>query len=370
MKPKLLVLLVLLTTACGQAAQGTAVAPAGSVEGARAKVRAAVQAEFERQRLVGLAVAVVEDGEIAEHYFGAADREAGVPVDAGTLFRWASISKPVTAVAAVQLVRAGALDLDLDVRDYVPEFPPKPWPITARQLLQHRAGIVHYRNGKVVRTERDYDAAHPFADVVTALDTFKASPLIAEPGAKFSYTTHGYILLGAVVQRAGKAAFRRQVADRVARPLGMTTFRPDDQWEEIAGRAVGYRRVVGLTFRSSNTDVSWKLPGGGFLSNVGDLARFARGLLGDDLLTDDEKAQMWAPQAAPETESGTYPYGLGFGVRVVDGRLRVSHSGSQEKTKTLMQLDPERGRAVVAMSNSEWASLREVIAAARRSLLQ
>ena len=164
---------------------------------------------------------------------------------ATTQFRWASISKPVTAIAALQLVEKGLLDLDADVRTYVPEFPEKDFKITARQLLCHQAGIVHYDNGKVVPTEKKYKEAHPFADVVTALDTFKESPLLSVPGEKYSYTTHGFILLSAVVQRAGKEKFADQVHTRIAKPLGMSGFRPDYEWE---------------TFRTERSDTRVKKP--------------------------------------------------------------------------------------------------------------
>ncbi|NLE36868.1 MAG: beta-lactamase family protein, partial [Pirellulaceae bacterium] len=231
----------------------------------------AIRAEMERQQAVGAAVGVVRDGRVVYlKGYGHADREAGVPVTEQTLFRWASISKTLTAVAAMQLVERGLLDLDADVRSHVPEFPDKGVVITPRQLLCHQGGIVHYSNGRVIRTEREYDTPHPFEDVVTALDTFKESPLVAKPGERASYTTHGYILLSAVVERAGSETFADQVRRRIVEPLGLTTLRPDYQWESIDHRAVGYRTRRGRVVRSTDTDVSWKLGGGGYLSNIGD----------------------------------------------------------------------------------------------------
>lgn len=323
-------------------------------------VRVALAAEYEAQGLVGLAVAVVRDGELArEFYFGHEDKAQDLPIDGRSMFRWASISKPVTAVAAMQLVESGKLALDRDVREYVPEFPEKPWPITARQLLCHQGGIVHYTNGEVIPTLRKYRTEHPFSDVVVALDAFKDSPLVAEPGAKHSYTTHGYMLLGAVVQRAGEASFAEQVRARIAAPLGMTTFQPDYQWVDIPHRAVGYRRVGKLVVPTTDTDVSWKLPGGGYISTIGDLARFAAGLLQDKVLPREAREVMWTRQKTSDDK--VTGYGLGFGVSSVDRQRRISHSGSQEKTRTLMQLAPDvdggQGAAVVLMTNSEWAKL-------------
>jgi CubicO group peptidase (beta-lactamase class C family) len=277
------------------------------------------------------------------------------------MFRWASISKPVAAVAAMQLALAEKLDLDRDVRSYVPEFPEKPWPITARQLLCHQGGVVHYTNGKVVRTKTQYDRVHPFADSVVALDMFKESDLVAEPGTTFSYTTHGYMLLGAVVQRAGEAPFAEQVRRRIAEPARMTTFQPDYQWVEIPHRAVGYRKLGDAVSPTTNTDVSWKLPGGGFISTVGDLARFTTALMDDTLLPAEARERMWTNQERRDGKSTGY--GLGFGVSVVDGKRRVAHSGSQEKTRTLMQFFPDERIAVVLMTNSEWAKLDPLAAA-------
>jgi CubicO group peptidase (beta-lactamase class C family) len=322
-------------------------------------IDALIRAEVAKQELVGLAVVVIDDGKIAwSRGYGFADRENAVPVDPTTTqFRWASISKPVTAVAALQLAEQGKLDLDADIRTYVPEFPDKGVKITARDLLRHQAGIVHYANGPVIKTERAYTDPHPFADVVTALDHFKESPLVNQPGEKFAYSTHGFILLSAVVERAGKQRFADQVKERIAGPLGMADFRPDYQWEEIPNRAAGYSRNAGVVRRrppSEVHDVSWKLGGGGFTSPVLDLARFGAGLLQHRLVTEETERAMWTVNK-PSDPKGAKPYGFGFFViDHPDGRKIVGHDGSQEKTRTALMLDPKNRRGVAVMTNSEW----------------
>lgn len=332
------------------------------------------------QRLVGISAAIATgDGDLATIHRGLADREREIPADDRTMYRWASISKPLTAVLTMQVWRQGSLDLDADVRTYVPEFPDPGKRITARQLLTHQGGIVHYSNGPVVPTRRAYESPHPFKDLIVALDTFNRSPLVCEPGSKHAYTTHGYILLGAVAQRAaGKDAdYADLVAQRIARPLGLTTLRPDYQWEEIPHRAVGYRKrpapkpagdaapadrpappAPDEIIRSTDTDVSWKLPGGGWISTVGDLARFGAGLLGDVLLDGPTRALMWTAQ--PTADGTPTQYGLGFAVGRFEGRAAVSHSGAQEKTSTFLLILPEHpggGIAVAVMTNTEGASL-------------
>src|SRR5436305_1742921 len=95
----------------------------------------AVRAVMARQHLVGVAVGVIRDGQIAYlKGYGMSDRERGTPVTTETVFNWASNSKPLAAVLAMKLVEKGELDLDADVRRYLPEFPSKGAVISTRQL--------------------------------------------------------------------------------------------------------------------------------------------------------------------------------------------------------------------------------------------
>ncbi len=326
------------------------------------KVDAAAQAEFKKQELVGLAVVVIDDGKIAwSKGYGWADRENKIPVDpAKTQFRWASISKPVTAVAALQLAEKGLLDLDADIRQYVPEFPDKGEKITARQLLCHQGGIVHYSNGKVVETKKTYTDPHPFADVVVALDRFKDSPLVNKPGTKYSYTTHGYILLSAVVERAGKQPFAKQVHERIADPLGMKDFRPDYHWENIPNRAIGYmRKDKERRPADQDHDVSWKLGGGGFTSPASNLALFGIGLMQHKLVSPATEKQMWTINK-PTDPQGSRPYGYGFFVIERQGTKLIGHDGSQEKCKTALLFNPAMKRGIALMTNSEWADAMKI----------
>ena len=332
----------------------------------------AARAEMVRQQIVGLAVGVIQEGRISYlKGYGWSDREKRISVSRKTMFRWASISKSLTALVAMQLWEKGQLKLDGDVRQYVPEFPDKAQRITPRQLLSHQGGIVHYSNGPVVVTLRQYDQPNPFESVLLAVDTFKESPLVNLPGQKYAYTTHGFILLSAAVERAGKQKFAHQVRDRIAKPLGMNTLQPDYQWIDIPNRTIGYRKRQNNIVVSSNTDVSWKLGGGGYISSIEDLAKLGEGLLNGKLIQPKTRDLMWAPRTT--TTGKQTSYGLGFRRwKYVNGALQnvsaeaaateskkqvlmrlVGHSGSQEKTKTLLVLEPQKRFGMVLMSNSE-----------------
>jgi CubicO group peptidase (beta-lactamase class C family) len=356
-----------------------------------AETAALVAREMEKQGLVGLSLAVLKDGKVVfEHHAGFEDRENKVAASEATMYRWASISKPVTATAVMLLVDAGKFDLDADVRTLVPEFPApvlaaaasgapasplsssQPLVITPRELLCHQGGIVHYSNGKVVALPVPKEPEHPYADVVKALDTFKMSPLVCEPGTKYSYTTHGYMLLGAAVQGAAGRSYWSVVKDWIAIPAGMTTFRPDYQWEKIDHRAVGYVKPKAAAAgadgvvppmppakKSTDTDVSWKLPGGGFISTVGDLARFSGALMEGAILQPETFAKMRVPQKTRDGQVTGYGLGLGIGKLKVGEKefATASHSGSQEKSATYLLMLPEKHFSVAIMCNTEGASL-------------
>jgi len=333
-----------------------------------AAVDAAMRAEMDRQKAVGVALGVIREGEIVyAKGYGFADREEKIPVSTKTMFRWASISKSVTAVAAMQLVEAGKLNLDDDVRRHVPEFPDKGDRITVRQLLSHQGGIVHYTNGKVVRTKREYESKHPYQDVIPALDTFKESPLVNPPGEKYSYSTHGYILLSAVVERAGKQRFVVQIKDRICQPLGIESLQPDYPWVNIPHRAAGYLLRNDQVIRSTDTDVSWKLGGGGFISTVEDLARFGIGLMERKLVNENTEQMMWTVK---QPSSGKLTkYALGFTVEGQGAELKISHNGSQEKAKTRLVIYPRQRHGMIVMSNSRHADPGKFTTEAYRALV-
>jgi serine beta-lactamase-like protein LACTB, mitochondrial len=318
-----------------------------------------VRAEVEAQQIVGVSVAVVEEGRVTHvRHEGWEDREQQISASDATMYRWASISKPLTAIVTMQLWEEGKLDLDCDVRVLAPQFPEQEWTISPRQLLCHQGGIVHYTNGRVVKTPRP-ELEGRYIDIIDALDTFKASPLVCEPGSRYSYTTHGYILLGAAAQGAAGVPYPELVQQRIASPLGMGTLRPDYQWEEIPHRAIGYRARGQAEARtmevSTDTDVSWKLAGGGWISTVHDLALLGAGMLEHRLVKPETRELMWSRQATANGENTSY--GLGFQLSRFEGAPLVSHGGSQEKSRTLLLMRPESRVAVAIMCNTEGTEL-------------
>lgn len=322
-------------------------------------------AEMDKQKAIGLSVGVIKDGKITYlKAYGLADREKQTPVTTQTVFNWASNSKPLAAILAMQLVEAKALDLDADVRTYVPEFPDKGAVITTRQLLCHQSGIPHYSNGQIIPTEATYTTPQPLLDPINGLHIFDRSPLIFAPGTKTDYSSYAYVLLSAVIQRAGKQSFDEQVAQRIAKPLGLKSLQLDLETANQPNWAAGYIKRNDEIVRAPEDAHYWKHGAGGFKSDIGDFARWAEGLLNHRLVSEASEKAMWTHQTLKSSEPTKF--GLGFQVEA-DGE-RVGHGGSQPEAKSQMLLFPREQAGVVVLCNCEFVNPKTIAAAIAEAL--
>lgn len=310
---------------------------------------AAIEAQVQQDGIPGLSCAVaVGDALALRRGFGLADVENDVPATPQTVYRLASISKPITAVLALQLARDGKLDLDADVATLTDAWPAKEWPVTVRQLLGHLGGVRHYRRGEP-------ESVEAFATQRDGLRRFAADPLVHAPGSKHLYSTYGFNLVGAALEARSGESFAALVRARIAEPCGALTLQADDSRRLIRGRAQGYVRVGGVLQNSQPMDSSYKLAGGGLCSSAEDLARFAQALLAGTLLPAEALATLWSEQRTSDGK-GT-GYGLGFALTTRDGAQVVAHSGSQPRVSTMLVLRPDAKVAVAVLCNLEGCKL-------------
>ena len=342
---------LLLMWVCGAARAQTATQlPADK----REQIEKTISSFMSRQNIPALTVAIVHDNQIRfVGAYGISDLENFVPTKSVTVFRIASVSKPVTAVAAMQLAERGKLDLDAPVQKYLPAFPVKQFPITTRQLLAHLSGVRHYRAGEGERTVR-------YNTLTDALTIFKDDPLESEPGTRFLYTTYGYTLLGAVIEGASGMAFEEYMRENVFKPAGMTRTRLDDVFAIIPNRARGYspRAFPQLDGNYRNPvlmDSSYKYPGGGFVSTAEDMARFAISVLNGTLIKPETFAEMSKNQKTRDGRDTGYGYGwyIGRTPGFASDPEAVSHGGVQAGFTSNLVLLPKKKFAVVILTNIE-----------------
>lgn len=323
------------------------------------KIERAITAEMAKKNIPGLSIAVVQDHQLKwSNGYGMSDLENFVPAKASTNYRLGSISKPITAVAVMQLVEQGKLDLDVPVQQYCPAFPRKQWPLTTRQLLSHIGGVRHYRGDEINSTKH-------YPTLVEGLEIFKNDTLLSEPGTRYSYTTYGYSVLGCVVEGASGKSYVDFVKEQIVKPAAMDRIRVDDVNELIPNRAQGYQKMPDGSLKNSDlANTSYKIPGGGWCSTVDDLAKFAIALQTGKLLKQTFVDQMFTGgtlkngqtiRSNPNNPAASY--GLGWAIIERNGIKEVSHSGGQQRVNTMLYMVPGKKFAVALMCNLEGAGL-------------
>ena len=293
----------------------------------------------------GLAVAVAVDGHVVyAEGFGFADLEERVPAWPTTKFRIGSISKPLTAVALMQFVEQGKVDLDAPVQKYVPSFPEKGAKITPRLLAGHLAGIRHYEGNEFL-ISRHYDS------VLEGLKIFENDPLVAPPGTAFHYSSYGFDLLSAVIESASGENFLVYMQRHVFTPLGLVDTTADQNNSIIEQRSRFYEREKdGSTENAPYVDNSYKWAGGGFLSTPEDLVRFGSALLHPGFLTENSLRLLFTSQ---KTNTGEETgYGIGWFVHKSQSGQRIyEHAGGSVGGTSQLIIYPD-SRVVVALTTN------------------
>lgn len=303
------------------------------------------------EKAPALCAAVWKAGSIVwSRAVGESDLEDGAPATPQTLFRIGSVSKLLTAAAAARLFERGALDLDAPIQRYVPSFPEKSGQITPRLLLGHLSGVRHYSAGEYLNSKR-------YTSVGDTLAAIRDAPLLHAPGSKYSYSSYGFNLLGAALERAASQDFASLIRRDVLQPLGMQRTIPDDHRAILAGRARYYSLSDGRIENAPDTDLSDRLPSGGYLSTAEELVRFGGAHLAGVYLNPATRTLMFTSQRTTEgKETGV---GLGWRIGAVANRRVYHHGGDAIGGRAFILLRPDDSMAVALTSNLGFARFAE-----------
>jgi CubicO group peptidase (beta-lactamase class C family) len=284
---------------------------------------------------------------------GYSDIENNIPAERNTVYRIASVSKMITAVAILQLVDQGRLKLDDDVRKYVPYYPKKKWRFTVRQLLTHTAGIRNYKS------TGEFESKEYFKSTKEVINYLATDNLEYEPGTKFLYTTLSYNLLAAIIENVSGIPFQDYLKQNIFIPADMKNTYPDFQRNIIPNRAKGYDRNNFRQIQNAAlADLSIKIPGGGLLSNTEDLLKFSDCLLKGKLIKTTTLDSMIAPTKLKNGKTVNYGLGLSFGIDE-SGRKFISHSGTGTGFLSMLLIYPQEKVAAVHLINIRDRNLGE-----------
>lgn len=272
------------------------------------------------KRVPGLAITVRKNNQIYfQKGYGFADVEQQTAVDPqNTIFRVASVSKPIAAAALATMVEAGQLDLDASIYKYLPYFPKKEFDITVRQLAGHTAGIRGYRGG-------EYGLNKPMT-IKDALSLFQNDALLFEPGKGFQYTSYDWVLISLAMQEVSGMPFAHYVQEKIIKPYDLKNTLPEVPGKLPPNCATFYSKGR-LGFRKAiPVNNTYKLAGGGYLSTSFDIALFGQVYLDSTIRETTVQSQFFTSGIVNGTS--TY-YGLGWQVTQDKlGRTYYGHVGN------------------------------------------
>ena len=319
-----------------------------------------VEEQMRRLHIPGASLAVVEGDRIVHlRGFGRA-RPGGETPGPETPFFIGSLTKSITALAVMQLVEAGRVDLDAPVQRCLPWFrladPGAAAQVTVRHLLNQTSGLPLWPS-EVASADFD-DRTGAVERQVRALATLKTG---SPPGAKCEYSNFNYNILGLVIEAASGEAYADYLQKHIFEPLGMQHTFTSKAEAKRCGLAVGHRHWFSMPIPAPDLRVpAGSLPSGQLSSCAQDMARYLIAHLNGGRCG---QAQILSPAGIAELHRGaadlefmgvkTGRYGMGWFDTDLDGVRVYSHSGNVPDFSAFMALVPECRRGVVLLFNAD-----------------
>jgi len=310
----------------------------------------------------GVSVAIAVGNEIIfSEGVGFAELDNRVPTTGKTVHNVGSVSKVLAVVPILQLVEQGRVDLDATIQTYLPYYPQKRRPVTVRQILTHTSGTRHY-DGQEFGPYGLLEMRH-YDDFAEATELWRDDPLLFEPGTNWLYSSHAMNLMHGIVESVTGTGFEEYCRRYVWEPAGMLSTSFDVPSRIVHNRGRGYvRDRNGVLINPQYADVSYKYAGGGMLSTVEDLVRFAVALNKGILLEPETVREMYEVQLDPSVRRFVIdgdPVPLDHKQAIVwwirtdaQGRDFPSHTGTVKGTRSFLMNYPDLGVAVALQVNA------------------
>ena len=322
-------------------------------------IDAYVEKQMRDVRIPGLALGIVHNDEVV-HLRGFGEAGPGRSVTPHTPFILASASKSFTALAIMQLVESGRIELDAPVQRYLPDFRVADGAatarITVRHLLHHTSGLPEQSAYEPMLSNDVGDQA--LRDRVRALSDVQLSH---DVGAAFEYTDANYDVLGLVVQTVSGQSYESYLAEHVFAPLDMRQSYTNQSDARRDGLATGHRSWFGYPRPFEAPYSRAAMPSSYLISSAEDITHFLSVQLNGGRYAGRSvvSAEGVAAMHSPAVREGTRDifYGMGWESRSLNGVPVVRHNGTNANFYADMILDPQDRWGVVILTNFDSLNL-------------
>ena len=312
------------------------------------KLDTAVRHFMHSAKVPGVALAVLKNGKVMyEQVYGLSNLELNTPVTRNTVFELASVTKQMTAMLILTMVREGKFGLDDKLVKYIPN-PPAAWnDITIHQLLGHMSGLA-------MAFEPKMDGSYLLNNSkALMLKSAMETPVLSRPGEHWKYSDQGYFLAGYALEKATSRNFDTLMIDRIFKPMGMTHTRFLNQDDIIENRAQGY--IVDKQGQYKHDRRTWQFdltPHFGVMSTIDDMVKYEQSLVRGDVITHEIFNEASTPYRIFYKDAREqYSYGMGWQMHDgKDGRRIAEHSGY---TGTVYVRDLKTGITVILLTNRD-----------------
>ncbi len=330
-------------------AMGTAACSASGTNAQIAPERLAAIETYINERYpdegAGVAALVAVEGAIVlEVNRGYANLEWGIRNNSDIAYRLGSISKTLTAIALLEFVEEGALDLDAPISTYVPDLPGHMGRVSASQLMSHTSGLAEHawaewllpyiRSGIALR-----DVIEGHAD----------APIEFEPGAQYQYVNFNYTLLGLLLESLSGMSYSNYMEQQIFAVNNMPFSASDDRRDIVPRRAQNYSYEEDRWLHAENVDMSHVGAAGQLLASSTDLAHWSHLLLSGELVSGELRERAWTEVMPADGEPGGY--GLGFNLSERNGHRYVYHTGMTPGAHGAVGMYPDEGIVIVVLGN-------------------
>lgn len=309
----------------------------------------------------GCAVGVIHKGDFIHNAsYGLANMEYGIPITSQTVFRTGSVGKQFTAMAVAILAERGDLDLDADVRTYLPDLMDYGHKVPVRQMVHHFAGMGDYDH-EVFRKADGTKFRFGKEDFATIDEFYRMvakAELVREPGTRWLYSNLGYFLLAHIVESVSGKTLRKFAAEEIFGPLGMDATRFNDNVNQIViNRADGYQQMADGSWEIYMTNLSW-VGDGGVYTTIDDFIKWDRNFYDNKLGSGEasliELVETPLPGMLEETKDGLRPARYAFGLELEErfGEYAIRHGGSWVGFTALYNRFPQIDMSVIVFCNS------------------